>query len=306
LKLGTILLVGLILISASVISCGGTQDSDTVNLDSATYSNWTANFVVDYPVDWNVTEFGNYISICPPGEFSMSAEINISTQDAPNGTWLTTKPTWCEGFQIEETFKNQNRFTGYYGWTPIYGRICQKNINDEIITIIPFYSQNLSDCSASQIPIELSLILDSLKPIDRDTFFIPEYEPLQPPPPIVDPEQIYIEYMIDKVKADDKYHGKRIWFSEVTVEKVINIIAEANPESLNNPLPQLKSLPQMDDIGVQIGPLFFKLRSPITLLTIREGCIVDILGEVRGLENDYLIIQDCTIWVLEGSQDAVW
>ena len=115
----------------------------------------------------------------------------------------------------------------------------------------------------------------------------PVFEPLQPPIEVT-VDQLYDEYMADEAAADAKYEGERLLFSGVTVEKVSNFFYIARPIEFH----------------ILNGSVKFRPRYPSNVESIREGFVVDIVGEAQGIIFGFLIVKDCWINIVEGDIEA--
>ena len=115
----------------------------------------------------------------------------------------------------------------------------------------------------------------------------PVFEPLQPPIEVT-VDQLYQEYMTDEADAKAKYKGERLLFSGVTVEKVNNFFYIARPIEFH----------------ILNGSVKFRPRYPSDVESIREGFVVDIVGEAQGTIFGFLIVKDCWINIVEGDIEA--
>ncbi len=120
----------------------------------------------------------------------------------------------------------------------------------------------------------------------------PKFQNLETPPIEVTIEQLYQEYITDEAAASAKYDGKRLLFTNVEVEEINSIAADTG-----------------DGPGVDIvsGFVEFRARYWIDVATITRGFVVDIVGTPRGLfgiDQQYLIVGDCRIFIIEGDVGA--
>ena len=92
----------------------------------------------------------------------------------------------------------------------------------------------------------------------------------------------------NETDASTKYGGKRLLFTNIKVEKIkIN-----NMDDYDIPIVHIESK------GILFKP---KFESDTTF--IREGFIMDIIGEVDGwfgVANPYLVVKNCWVKVIEG------
>ena len=122
----------------------------------------------------------------------------------------------------------------------------------------------------------------------EDNTVIPAFTELGPPPVEVTAYQLFEEYITDEAAANAKYDGKRITFVNVKVEILHSVqIDSANPPIL---------YPVSNSVE-------FRPRYMTDSAWVREGYVVDIVGEVRGLfgfEQRYLVVDDCWMKIIEG------
>jgi len=126
----------------------------------------------------------------------------------------------------------------------------------------------------------------------RNELFIPELHHLSPAPYEVTTDQIVLDYLTDEVSADAKYKDKRLLFSNVEVEGINTVFVD----SVNSPF-----------IYILNNSVEFRPRYDADTSLIREGFVVDIVGEVRGffgVESQYLIVDDCWVGIIEGDIEA--
>lgn len=117
---------------------------------------------------------------------------------------------------------------------------------------------------------------------------IPEFEEPEAPPIEVTIDQLYEEYMTDEAAANAKYKGKRLLFTNVEVEEINSI----SVDSANPPINYIVNH------SVEFRPRYTKYTA-----LVREGFVVDIVGEVRGvfgMEHYYLVVENCWINIVEG------
>jgi len=112
-------------------------------------------------------------------------------------------------------------------------------------------------------------------------------------------DQIYAEYMADEAAAEDKYKGERLLFYGITVEEVGSYIDPDEGLFMYNTyiiVDSVKFFPKYTDY----------------LDNVRDGFVVDIVGECRGLlwpinsMEPLLSINDCWINTIEGEVIEDW
>jgi len=126
----------------------------------------------------------------------------------------------------------------------------------------------------------------------ENTFTAPEFEEPGPPPIEVTVEQLYAEFIADQEAAIAKYKGERLSFIGVTVEEVGSLFDVGNGVFMYN-------------THIMTGSVKFTPRYTVYLDNVREGFIVEIVGECRGLirpvfREPLLQISDCWINIVEG------
>lgn len=118
--------------------------------------------------------------------------------------------------------------------------------------------------------------------------YAPESISLTPPPQTVDIDILYDEYVSDEIDATKKYNGKRLFFPQVTVEKV-----GGNWFFI------------LDYVKMHFtsGPAKFKIDDDYFNLmqNIEEGYVLNIAGNCKGLKDGLLLIEDC--WVESAGGD---
>ena len=100
------------------------------------------------------------------------------------------------------------------------------------------------------------------------------------------PDQLFAEYTADEAAASAKYNGKRLTFTGVIAEKIINDFYVYPP-------------PGTADLCVVAGSFKFRPRYQAYVDDVREGDVLDITGEVLGLICGSLYINDCWIQIVE-------
>ena len=124
------------------------------------------------------------------------------------------------------------------------------------------------------------------------TPIVPIFKVLWPPPIEVTIEQLYQEYITDEAAANAKYAGKRLLFTNVEVEEINSLRADNG----NDPGVYLVNA------SVEFRPRYWTDAALIT-----DGFVVDIVGEPRGMfgvEQNYLVVEDCRIFIIEGDVGA--
>jgi hypothetical protein len=122
---------------------------------------------------------------------------------------------------------------------------------------------------------------------------LPDYQVLRTPPIEVTIDQLYQEYITDEAAAIAKYEGRRLLFSNVLVEEINNV--HVDPETGN-----------VRDIYIVNNFVEFRAKFWTDVAFIREGFVVDIVGEPRGIfgiKENYLVVGDCRIFIIEGDLD---
>jgi len=126
----------------------------------------------------------------------------------------------------------------------------------------------------------------------RYEMFVPEYKKFTKPPDTITTEQLLSDYLADEVAADTKYKGKRFLFTNVKVEALnVNIVNSAYDP----------------DISIINYYVEFMIRFNEDTPIIKEGFILDILGDIRGLfgtGNHYIIVDNCWIGIVEGDTEG--
>ena len=101
----------------------------------------------------------------------------------------------------------------------------------------------------------------------------------------VTPEQLYAEYIADETAAAAKYKGKRLSFIGVTAEKVSSYFYD----------------PRAIEFHVEASSVKFRPTYSLYIDDVREGFVLDIVGEVMGLIFGFLYINDCWFQIVEGN-----
>ncbi|MFC1865524.1 hypothetical protein ACFLYB_02275 [Chloroflexota bacterium] len=122
---------------------------------------------------------------------------------------------------------------------------------------------------------------------------IPVYHAVGAPPVEVTIEQLLSDYTSDEVAADIKYKGKRLLFSDVEVESLTIIFID----SANDPI-----------LYIVNSDIEFRPKYDIDTTFVREGFVVDMIGEVYGwfgLVDRYLVVENCWVKIIEGDAGSV-
>jgi len=125
-----------------------------------------------------------------------------------------------------------------------------------------------------------------------NTQYIPVYKPLAEPPVKIAVEQLLSDYFTDVNSADAKYKGVRFLFSDIKVEALSITVVDSASD------------PNISIINYYIE---FRLKYEESLPTIKEGYILDIIGNVKGLfdmGNPHVIVEDCWISIVEGDTEG--
>ena len=151
---------------------------------------------------------------------------------------------------------------------------------------------------SKQIVVTTTVIIMSgffiLSGCQSDEQITPIYVPVASPPVEVTIDQLLSDYLSDEVATDAKYKDKRLLFTNVEVEK-LEISFE---NDCDIPIIHIVSN------GVEFRPKF-----DIGTTFVREGFVVDIIGEVLGcfgLENRYLVVEDCWVKIIEGDAGSTF
>ena len=94
--------------------------------------------------------------------------------------------------------------------------------------------------------------------------------------------QLWDEFQADPAGTRAKYAGKRLHFARVAVE-TMSFLGE----------------PPDTDLFVQEGLVKFRVAVPGDLQPVREGYVVEIVGELWDMQFAYLIVRDCWLRVVD-------
>lgn len=143
------------------------------------------------------------------------------------------------------------------------------------------------------IAVLLFSVLVTIVACSSEGASVPIYQPVTAAPPEdVTVDQLLSDYLADKDEAEAKYKDKRIMFTGVEVEKITQVYQD----SANNPY-----------IYIVNKNVEFRPRYNIDTALVREGFVVDIVGEVRGffgVDSRYFIVEDCWVNIVEGDIGA--
>ncbi len=95
-------------------------------------------------------------------------------------------------------------------------------------------------------------------------------------------EQLWNEFQADPAGTKAKYAGKRLHFARVNVE-TMSFLGE----------------PPDSDLFVQDGLVKFRVAVPAHLQPVREGYVVEVVGELWDMQFAYLIVRDCWLRVVD-------
>ena len=123
---------------------------------------------------------------------------------------------------------------------------------------------------------------------------IPVYHAVGAPPVETTIEQLLADYTSDEAAADIKYGGKRLLFSDVEVESLTILFQD----SANAPF-----------VYIVNSDIEFRPKFDIDTSFVREGFIVDIIGEVYGwfgVVDRYLVVENCWVKIIEGDAGSTF
>lgn len=96
------------------------------------------------------------------------------------------------------------------------------------------------------------------------------------------PAQLWNEFQADPDGTKARYAGKKLHFARVNVE-TMSFLGE----------------PPDSDLFVQEGLVKFRVAVPAHLQTVREGYVVEVVGELWDMQFAYLIVRDCWLRVVD-------
>lgn len=137
--------------------------------------------------------------------------------------------------------------------------------------------------SASIIIIIAILIVDiSDNPNPKLTYqFDYAFTEPEPPPIEVNCNELYVAYLNDEEAADDNYKYKQLSFSNVEITDVTAYYSLSGGEFL----PFISCFSSNN--------IKFQLSNPYIMQSVEVGYVLNIVGECRGLSQDYIFISDC-------------
>ncbi len=113
-------------------------------------------------------------------------------------------------------------------------------------------------------------------------FEAPPISTLDKAPMLVDPIELYNEYMTNPDDTLARYQGEKLYFPEVRVD-ALSFLGE----------------PPDKDLFVQMQNVKFRVAYASQLLSVREGYTVEVVGELWGMQWSYLIIKNCWIRLID-------
>lgn len=111
----------------------------------------------------------------------------------------------------------------------------------------------------------------------------------QKAPEVLDLEKLLADYEADQAAAAIKYQGKTFLFPGIEVDKMMSHAMEPHRA-------------QLADLYVQKGYVRFLPKSIFGLNHVGPGFIVDVIGDVRGWQGGFFIIDNCIFIVVEGGE----
>ncbi len=115
---------------------------------------------------------------------------------------------------------------------------------------------------------------------------VPTMSELEDPPEEIDVETLYSYYITDEETAGSIYKGKRFLFTNITVEKIESVVLDPK---------------HAGDTYIMYDSVKFRAQYPNDLDYYKEGFIVEVVGEVQGMQyGDILVIKNCWFKVIEG------
>ena len=115
---------------------------------------------------------------------------------------------------------------------------------------------------------------------------VPTMSELEDPPEEIDVETLYSYYITDEETAGSIYKGKRFLFTNITVEKIESVVLDPK---------------HAGDTYIMYDSVKFRAQYPNDLDYYKEGFIVEVVGEVQGMQfGDILVIKNCWFKVVEG------
>ncbi|UCE97895.1 MAG: hypothetical protein JSV74_00740 [Dehalococcoidia bacterium] len=135
------------------------------------------------------------------------------------------------------------------------------------------------------IALMLSLCLIGMSACQHQQSFVPAYQTIGMPPQEADIEQLITDYLTDQATADAKYKGKKLLFSGITVEEIVN---------------NINTYPPPLDVYIFHDLAKFTPRYLTDFDYIGEGFVVDLVGVCQGWQFSRVLIDDCWVGVVVG------
>ena len=131
----------------------------------------------------------------------------------------------------------------------------------------------------------LFTVLASITGCGKDGKSIPVYQPVAAPP-----EEVTVSQLVNRFLENDlaQYEGKKLLFSGVVVEKINTVFIDSANVSYIYPVNNI---------------IEFRPRYRTDTELVREGYVIDIVGELRGvfgITNPYIIVDDCWVKIIDG------
>ena len=115
---------------------------------------------------------------------------------------------------------------------------------------------------------------------------VPAVSKFEDPPEEIDVETLYSHYMTDEETADSIYKGKKFLFTDIAVEIIESVVLDPK---------------HAGDTYIMYDSVKFRAQYPNDLDYYKEGFIVEVVGEVQGMQfGDILVIKNCWFKVVEG------
>ena len=118
---------------------------------------------------------------------------------------------------------------------------------------------------------------------------VPVYTPIGDPP-----IEVTVSQLVNRFLENDlaQYEGKKLLFSGVVVEKINTVFIDSANVSYIYPVNNI---------------IEFRPRYRTDTELVREGYVIDIVGELRGvfgITNPYIIVEDCWVKIIEGDPNV--
>jgi len=124
----------------------------------------------------------------------------------------------------------------------------------------------------------------------RVPFSAPVPMTLAKPPAAVTTAQISADYSNDAAASDLKYKGLRLLFTNITVDDV----------SQQYFIPTYSGGKTMFTMYFTSGSIRFKLKDFNLMQSVEKGYILNIVGQCQGLNQGFVIIDDCWVQSIVG------